>query len=242
MKKSINTAFLVFVIMLTLVACNEDVKPDNSSMSSVVDNTYEDMADNDTTYWDGFDFGPNLSYAEEYETLSDFGDNLNAAEAASITFVGIKKSGIIASYSEDIEYTMTLVDIADIEDEEAYIYRCDGGDYAGGFAYTYQNGDIYVQGQSGLWVTLARSNEFVDPADVNWWGEYNSINFVMGITNYDGETFIFNIEDEEPCTAVLDPDDPFTAYYGELVFIFDGEDTIDITGGEYAETYFRSQY
>jgi hypothetical protein len=79
---------------------------------------------------------------------------------------------------------------------------------------------------------------------VNWWGEYNSINYVLGITNYNGRSFSFTIDGIEPLDsgiAALDSDDPYSAQFGEIVFTFDGVDTIDITGGDYAETYSRSQ-
>jgi hypothetical protein len=84
----------------------------------------------------------------------------------------------------------------------------------------------------------------MDPADVSWWGEYNSINYVLGISNYDGTSFSFTIDDVDRVdsgVAALDSDNPYSARFGEIVFTFDGVDTINITGGDYAETYFRSQ-
>jgi hypothetical protein len=140
-------------------------------------------------YWNGFDFGPNLSYSEEYESQGDPGDYLNAAEAAKLTFNNAKDTGYIPGYSDSVEYTMTLVDIADIDGDEFYVYRCDVDDaLAVVFAYAYKIGDIYMQIEGGEWVPII-------------WGD--------GYDDYDDSG--------------------------------DGVDTINIAGGDYAETYYRSQ-
>ncbi|MDR1314157.1 MAG: hypothetical protein LBQ12_10805 [Deltaproteobacteria bacterium] len=128
-------------------------------------NMPEGSDDDDLAYWNGFDFGPNLSYAEEYKLQGDPGDYLNPAEAAKATFDGVKIHGYIPGYSDSKEYTMTLVDLADLNGEECYVYRCDGGGFAAGFAYAYQSGTIYMQGQGGQWVPLAIGDG--DPNDVN---------------------------------------------------------------------------
>jgi hypothetical protein len=96
-------------------------------------------------YWNGFDFGPNLSYAEECKCQSDPGEYMNPAEAAELTFDDVKNNGYIPGYSDDVEYTMTLVDIADIDGKECYVYRCDteSGDFSAGFAFPYQSDGIY---------------------------------------------------------------------------------------------------
>ena len=68
---------------------------------------------------------------------------------------------------------------------------------------------------------------------------------MLDITNYNGMLFYFIIDDTEAGesgVAAIDPDNPYSAEYGDMIFVFDGEDTINITGGDYAETYFRSQY
>jgi hypothetical protein len=202
-------------------------------------------------YWDGLDFGPNLSYAEEYELQGDPGEYMNAAEAAKLAFEGARLNGYIPGYSDAMEYMMTLVDLTDIDGEECYVYRCDGGSFAAGFAYAYQIGDVYMQSQSGQWVRLDIGDGDYgdaagsDPAEVNWWGKYNSIDYALGISNYDGDSFAFTIDDGvgggESGVAATAPDDPYTAEYGEMVFTFDGIDTIYITGDEYEQTYYRSQ-
>ncbi|MDR1656954.1 MAG: hypothetical protein LBT47_05290, partial [Deltaproteobacteria bacterium] len=68
----------------------------------------------------------------------------------------VKNNGYIPGYSDDVEYTMTLVDIADIDGKECYVYRCDteSGDFSAGFAFPYQSDGIYMQGQQGQWVPL----------------------------------------------------------------------------------------
>ncbi|MDR1558210.1 MAG: hypothetical protein LBS84_00685 [Clostridiales bacterium] len=110
----------------------------------------------DLPYWNGFDFGPNLSYSEEYEIQGDPGEYLNAAEAAKLTFDTMKANGNIPEYSDGLEYEMVLVDLADIEGEECYVYRLDVGEPSGtigaAYAYAYQSGNIYMQGYGGQWV------------------------------------------------------------------------------------------
>lgn len=111
-----------------------------------------DMGD-DLPSWNGFDFGPNLSYAEEIAPQGDFGDYPSPAEAAMLTFRAMRDDGRIQDYSDAKEYLMTLVDLAEINGEECYVYRCeDGESYGAGFAYAYQSGSVYMQGQGGQWV------------------------------------------------------------------------------------------
>lgn len=107
-------------------------------------------------YWNGFDFGPNLEYAEEYKSEGDSGDYNNPAEGAKLTFDTMRDNGYIQDYSDETTYTMTLVDLADIESEECYVYSLDwGSDTAGAaFAYAYQSGNIYMQGQMSMWVQV----------------------------------------------------------------------------------------
>jgi hypothetical protein len=139
--KTILTVFSVMILALSLASCKSASEPA--------------AADADLAYWDGFDFGPNLAYAEEYASQSDSGEYMNAAEAAKLTFDDVRDTGHIPGYSDSVEYTMTLVDIADIDGDECYVYRCDGEDgFAAGFAYAYQIGDIYMQGQGGQWVPI----------------------------------------------------------------------------------------
>lgn len=267
---------LTALLVLSLAACNNeanlaDTSPSvTTTPSADISDTdgrgdmLDDDADGDPAYWNGFDFGPNLIYAEEYESQGYTDEYLNAAEAAKLTFNDAKDTGYIPDYSDSVEYTMTLVDIEDIDGDECYVYRCDGEDgFAAGFAYSYQVGDIYMQGQGGQWVVLIwgdggyddyddsgdsdapeGDDASMDSANVSWWGKYNSINYVLEISNYDGTSFSFTIDDVDRVdsgVAALDYDNPYSAQFGEIVFSFDGVDTINISGGDYAETYFRSQ-
>jgi hypothetical protein len=116
-------------------------------------------SDGDLPYWNGFDFGLNLTYAEEYELQGDPGEYMNPAEAAKLTFDDVKHDGYIPEYSDKTEYKIVLVDLADIEGEECYIYRLDvdepTGTIGAAYAFAYQSGIIYMQGQGGQWVPLA---------------------------------------------------------------------------------------
>lgn len=102
------------------------------------------------------DSGSNLGYAEEYTIQGDLGDYLNASEAAKLTFDTMRDHGNIPEYSDETQYTMTLVDLVDIEGEECYLYRLDPDEPTGtigaAYAYAYQSGNIYMQGQGGQWV------------------------------------------------------------------------------------------
>ena len=144
------------------------------SLSEFGDRSGSDGSDYELSYWNGFDFGPNLSYAEEYEISGDPGEYMNAAEAAKQTFDSVKLGGNIPGYSDNEQYTMTLSELADINGEECYVYRCDGGSFAAAFAFAYQSGVIYMQGQGGQWVLLNIGDppeegvSSVDPANVNW--------------------------------------------------------------------------
>ena len=115
---------------------------------------YAVSAAEELPYWDGFDFGPNLEYAEEYDYQSDAGDYKNPAEAAKLTFEAMRDNENIPDYSGEASYTMTLTDIEDIEGEECYVYSLDwGSDTAEAeYAYAYQSGNIYMQGQMGMWI------------------------------------------------------------------------------------------
>jgi ribosomal protein S18 acetylase RimI-like enzyme len=115
-----------------------------------------DAGDAEPPYWNGLDFGPNVGYAEEYPSTGDSGDYLNAAEAARLTFDAMRENGNIPEYSDDAQYVMVLVDIADIAGEECYVYRLDAYGFDGAigaaYAYAYQSGTIFMQGHGGQWL------------------------------------------------------------------------------------------
>lgn len=103
------------------------------------------------------DLNSNFTYVEEFTINGDFGESISPAEAAKLTFDTMKDNGSVAQYSDETQYTMTLVDLKDIKGDECYIYRLDaeGTNSGAAFAYDYQNGKIYMQGQGGEWVQPA---------------------------------------------------------------------------------------
>jgi hypothetical protein len=117
------------------------------------------IEEGEPAYWNGLDMGPNVVYAEEYASKADHGDYMNAAEAAKETFDTMKAKGNIPEYSDNLEYTMTLVDITDIEGEECYVYRLDvdepTGTLGAAYAYAYESGTIYMQGMGDAWMIPA---------------------------------------------------------------------------------------
>lgn len=268
MKKPIFLA-LVLVLVWGLSGCggedNSSGETQTPSINATTPKSMEETSetigeenDGDLAYWNGLDFGQNLAYDEEYEIQGDPGEYMNPAECAKVVFDEVKSNGNIDGYSDSTEYKMTLVDLMDINGEECHVYRCEGGSFAAGFAYAYQSGGIYMQGQGGAWVKLldyggslftsglaAYYISSLNTEGKTWDGEYNSINYVLNISTegYYDDNFHFNIDDEVIGIADIDSKDPYSASYKDMTFSFDGEDTINITnGGDYSETYFRSQY
>lgn len=154
---------LIFALLLisalavvsALAACGGNSTADKNASGSAA--AASPAENGDIPYWNGFYFGPNLEYAEEYQLMSDPGEYLNPAEAAKLTFDTMRDNGNIPDYSDGTEYTMTLVDLTDIEDGECYVYRLDidapeNDTLGAAYAYAYQSGNIYMQGQMGIWV------------------------------------------------------------------------------------------
>lgn len=165
-RTKILSILLVLAMLLTLTACAKDTPPasapDNKPGDSTGDiNTAPDEPGDDLPYWNGFNFGPNLSYDEEYKSQGDPGEYLNAAEGAKLTFDKMKAGDHIPGDSDKFEYTMVLSDLADIEGEECYIYRLEvdkandpAGTVGAAYAYAYQSGHIYMQGAGGQWLLM----------------------------------------------------------------------------------------
>ena len=130
-----------------------------AGMLSGCQTTNQESGGDEPPWWDGFDFGPNLAYSEEYQIASDSGEHLNAAEAAKLTFDTMRDKGFIPEYSDDAQYMMVLVDLTEIEGEECYIYRLDiddehnnDGTLGAAYAYARRSGNIYIEGQMSQWV------------------------------------------------------------------------------------------
>jgi len=87
--------------------------------------------------------------------------------------------------------------------------------------------------------------EPIDPADVNWWGEYGSEKGLLNIVNYNGRSFRFTFDNDgviEDGVAALDPETAILASYEKYEFRFNLEqDTISVwfDGGS-AVDYFRT--
>lgn len=165
-KKSL---FILCAVMLltSLAACSggsatsSPKTPATPTTSAAATPTGDDpgdpsLDDSEPLWWNGFDFGPNLEYAEEYIIQGDPGEYLNVVEAAKQTFDTMRDIGSIPEYSDDTQYTMTLVDLRDIEGEECYVYRLDvdepTGTIGAAYAYAYQSGNIYMEGYGGQFV------------------------------------------------------------------------------------------
>lgn len=69
------------------------------------------------------------------------------------------------------------------------------------------------------------------PTIVRWLGIYCSAHHALGISDYDGMSLRFAIEGAvKSGVASVDPGNPCTAQYEEMVFAFGGDDSIIITG------------
>jgi hypothetical protein len=329
---------LTFVLVGGVSSGNLEASPSEDGSPSVSPGK---SADSDILYWDGLDFGSNLTYAEEYEWQGDPDEHRDAAESAKLMFDDLKRCGYISG-SGNMPYTMTLIDIEDIDGNECYVYRCENRqDFIALFAY--RSGGTYMQARGGEWVQLdigdgdddaeyirEQARGVVESAldervaelsasvghggeytirylgsdtlhsgdliwifevgfenftgffpqeryavnadevyvatpegwavfdgvfypynvgwDARWWGRFNSIeyvNYALVITDYIGTSFHFATNDdgldEVSGVAMLDPDDPYSARCGEMVFTYNGVDTINITDGDQVETFFRPE-
>jgi len=213
----------------------------------------QQIDDDDLPYWNGFDFGPNLEYGEEYEIQGDPGEYMNALEAAKHTFNIARDNGNIPEYSDNTEYVMTLVALESIDGEECYVYRLDideaTGTLGAAYAFAYQSGNIYMQGYGGQYVLIAgdgsgdlfdddNNDNWSDPSDTdvpNWWGEYKTDAFSIGITNYNGTGFrftFFNLRNGQEFydgAAAVDPDNVLRAEYGDIEYWLSSDfNSIDI--------------
>ena len=189
MKQNIGKVFTFILLLLMVLAITSSCDASQSSETQSSELGLSD--DNSVPYWNGMDFGTNLKYFEEYQLDADAGDNLNAAEAAKVTFDTMKNGGNIPDYSDDTEYTMTFIDLMNIDNEECYVYRLDIGNsdtLGASYAYAYQSGNIYMQGMSGTWI-IPESDESEDNAHITFMTqEYKSDNIAeIPYIEYDGD-------------------------------------------------------
>lgn len=185
--KRLNLVALVLALVLAFVVCgggNSSVvqtaknqapslagslTPEQTGREEHIYSESEDSEDfiPDLPPWNGFDFGPNLTYSEEYELASDAGDYLNAFVAAKVVFEMARDNGNVPEYSDDTEYTMVLVGLEAIEgtDQECYLYRLDVAEPTGtigaAYAYGYQSGNIYMQGFGEQFVLILHYSDFL---------------------------------------------------------------------------------
>jgi hypothetical protein len=235
---------LALALMATLGACNAETPssipadtPTQKAEATANPAITEADGGEDLPWWDGFDFGPNLEYREEIVALSDPGEYINAAEGAKYTFDAVRDNGYVPEYSDATQYTMVLVDIAALYEggEECYVYRLDidepTGTLGAAYAYAYQSGNIYMEGYGGEFVLILGGglgdlfpDEMNDPCDVNWWGEYITDEWSIGIVSYNGSGFRFefySLRDGHMVTdgvAAVYPDNPLQAEYENFEF------------------------
>ena len=117
--------------------------------------------DDDLPIWNGYDFGPNLEYSEEYTPEGDPGEYLSTYEAAKLVFTTVKEKGNIPEETGNTEYMIVLTGIETIgeSNEECYVYRLeitepDGVVGAPSYAYAYQSGNLYMQDDESQWVLV----------------------------------------------------------------------------------------
>jgi len=190
------------------------------------------------------DFGQNVSYREETELLSDPGEYPSAAEGARNTFSAVRDNRYIPEYSDDTQYVMVLTGLETYDGEECYVYRLEieepDGTLGAAYAYAYQSGNIYMEGDGGEFVFILGGDPdsfYNEDAGIvpgragnasaaAWEGDYTAgSSYVITIMNGSGEGFDFEAYQlTEPAELVasghasLTPDDSFTAEYGKLSF------------------------
>jgi hypothetical protein len=127
------------------------------TLSGLVDGREDD----ELPPWNGYNFGPNLEYREEYISEGDPGEYLSTYEAAKLVFTTVKGRGNIPVETDNTAYTILLTGIETIgeSNEECYIYMLeiaepDGMVGAPSYAYAYQSGNLYFQGDDMQWVLV----------------------------------------------------------------------------------------
>ncbi len=84
----------------------------------------------------------------------------------------------------------------------------------------------------------------IDPASLEWAGDFTNGPVALNIVNYNGESFIFTFDKDgttDEGTAPLDPENPLLAEYAGIQFLYDqAADSITVTGGDFAGVYLRA--
>lgn len=235
-----------------LVSSNEStIQTTTSEVSTTQTSQDEQSLDSDTAYWSGFNFGPNLEYAEEFEISKDLSGYTNAPEAAKYVFDTMRDNDHIPEYSDGTNYIMVLVDLTEIEGEQCYVYRLDvdepTGTIGAAYAYAYESENIYMQGFGGQWLLETTSGTDFSP---EWVGDYYSDDYVVSIYNFDGEGIDFEIYKlDEPATttsgyATLYSDNNLMAEFDQISFsLYEDYSVLNIFAPESHDlSILRGQY
>lgn len=142
----------------------------------------------DLPYWNGMDFGPNLTYSEEYKLQADPGDYMNPAQGAQMVWAYVLEFGGLPAYSDDLDYQIVLVDLRDVKGAECYVYRIDSldsGQTLGQWAYDYQSSiNVYKLDEGGSATRL----------DSSWTGIYQGESHVIEISEETSTGFYFMVK------------------------------------------------
>lgn len=223
----------------------ETLEP-NDTVRGDEDNADAD-GDEDVPKWDGFDFGQNIEYAEEYEIVGDPGDNLRPWEAAKALADGT----LIELYGMEFPIRITLVGLEQIEGEECYIFEVStqfaeerhqsryGVGYLGAVYSLVEDHIVSGDGRGDL--PQSDPNDAGNPA---WQGAYMGDGYAIEITDFDGSSFSFDLifsrngKTMIAGIAALSPENSRMAKFTELSFLlsedFSAIDVLVSKGSEWS--------
>ncbi len=246
---------LLLAVTLLLAACGNANNQNGTSPSpsattsekpqSTPNGSNED-GDNteDLAPWNGFDFGPNVEYVEEYQIEGDPGEGLRPWEAAKV----LVDTALNDIYGTDLPIRIALVGLDVIEAEECYIFEVSAQDDSitpSLFGVGYQ-GNVYALDDDQNGDEAFAGNDAGD----SWSGVYKGDGFSITISEFSGESFWFDItslRDGRTAiagTATLYTDNSLMAEYEDISFgLYDDFSGLDFFASESSEwAHLRGQY
>jgi len=167
MRKRMTLLALTLALAAAFSGCGSNPAPAEQTTAATTaettaitttDSNDVTLNDDEIPYWDGMDFGPNVSYDEETTLLADPGEYQTPAEAARDTFERVRDNKYIPEYSDDTEYTMVFLGLEECGGEECYVYRLEidepTGTLGAAYAYAYQSKNIYIKVDDGEFVFI----------------------------------------------------------------------------------------
>lgn len=265
-----NRIFLVFILIMSifLVSCNKDNV--NTVIDDEITNKQEEhQSDNgnigdpgdslDPQWWGIFTWE---DYDMEITEYSEDGFWFEILDKSDGTIVVDGRAEIDPDNNLIANLLYGKINFNLSEDYEEIEFHAEGTEWAE-FSGTYiivSRDDPYGLGWEDYYEPQDEDGrgdifepEGSDPGDTGipeWWGEFKGEEFSIGITNYDGNSFMFTIYNLRNGESILDgvaaiySDNPLMAEYGEISFsLYEDYSGIDFFVSESSEwSHMRGQY